>query len=218
MPRLDFGKRILSLTVVFAMFLPATVFAQDSERDKLKKSLDAARLWLADAKRRMSAGDERAMGFVEVALQKIDAAKGEIDRVDAESAAAKAAADRAAAERAAAEKAAADKAAAEAASKAVISGFTLAATEIIGGATTTGTITLAQPAPGLGVEVRVSSGSDLVVVPPIVAVRGGQSAATFTIQTRSPRSATPVVIEAATTATAPPKQVTLMLTMKPSRD
>jgi hypothetical protein len=99
-----------------------------SDPEKAKKALDAARLWVQEAKRHLN-GDDKALGLVAVALQKIVAAKGDIDRVEAEkvdavdaanaradrqqAAAEKAAADKAAADQAAREKAEADKAAQE---------------------------------------------------------------------------------------------------------
>jgi len=71
-------------------------------------------------------------------------------------------------------------------------------TEIIGGAGSTGILTLSQPAPTGGVTVLLKAGSSCTTVPAAITVLAGASQATFPIATTSVASSVNVVITAST--------------------
>jgi thermitase len=63
--------------------------------------------------------------------------------------------------------------------------LTISPTNIVGGNTATGTVTLSGPAPAGGVVVQLRSSSSRASVPSTVTVPAGATSARFTIQTRS---------------------------------
>lgn len=78
-----------------------------------------------------------------------------------------------------------------------LSSLTLNPTTLVGGGTSTGTVTLSGPAPAEGVVVRLSSMNPLVVVVPYsVTVAPGTTSATFKAKTRPPAKTTAVIISA----------------------
>ena len=87
---------LIAFTFLMPLARPAFGADDPTEQDKARKALDSARLWLQEAKRRLGGANDRALGFIGVALQKVESAKGAIE-------------DKAAADKAAADKAAADK-------------------------------------------------------------------------------------------------------------
>jgi outer membrane protein assembly factor BamB len=60
---------------------------------------------------------------------------------------------------------------------------TLSPSNLVGGSSTTGTVTLSGPAPGSGVLVKLSSNSSIASVQPSVTVPSGQKTATFRVKT-----------------------------------
>jgi uncharacterized protein (DUF2147 family) len=72
-----------------------------------------------------------------------------------------------------------------------LSALSLNPTTVIGGQSSTGTVTLVAPAPNGGAEVALVSGSSAIRVPSSVSVPGGATSTTFTVTT-SPVSGTAV--------------------------
>ncbi len=66
--------------------------------------------------------------------------------------------------------------------------ISVAPKSVYGGNSSTGTVTLSGPAPGLGVTVTLSSNSNAASVPASVVIPGGSRSATFTIQTTRVRA------------------------------
>ncbi len=66
----------------------------------------------------------------------------------------------------------------------VISALTVDPTSVVGGASSTGTVTLATPAPSTGLTLALHSGASSAAVPASVAVSAGATSATFTITTK----------------------------------
>ena len=79
---------------------------------------------------------------------------------------------------------------------AVLSTFTLNPTSIIGGNTSTGTITLTSPAGPAGVTVNLHSNSAAAKLPASISVLPGKSSATFTITTTAVKTTTPAIVTA----------------------
>lgn len=77
-----------------------------------------------------------------------------------------------------------------------ISGLTLSPTTVVGGAGSTGTVTLTKAAPTGGSPVRLASSLSSVVVPATVTVASGATTATFAITTQAVASNTSAVITA----------------------
>jgi hypothetical protein len=77
-----------------------------------------------------------------------------------------------------------------------LSSIMLNPTSVIGGASSTGTVTLGGAAPSGGALVYLSSGASAATVPAGVAVAAGATSATFTVNTSAVTAATPVTITA----------------------
>jgi hypothetical protein len=93
-----------------------------------------------------------------------------------------------------------------------LSTLSLNPSSVTGGTPSQGTVTLSAPAPTAGVSVSLSSGNtSAATVPATVNILGGNTSATFSINTSSVSSSTPVVI----TATYQGSQ-TATLTVNPS--
>jgi len=92
----------------------------------------------------------------------------------------------------------------------VITALTLNPTTVVGGAASTGTITLGSPAPSPGLPVALASGSTFATVPSQVTVPAGATSATFTITT----SAIATTSAATLSATLNGVTVTAKLTVK----
>ncbi len=75
-----------------------------------------------------------------------------------------------------------------------LSSVTLNPASVVGGANSTGTVTLSAPASTGGATVSLSSNSPSAVVPPSAAVAAGATTGTFTVTTSPVTSATPVTI------------------------
>jgi trimeric autotransporter adhesin len=78
-----------------------------------------------------------------------------------------------------------------------LASLALSPTTVVGGGTSTGTVTLTEPAPagGRGVELR-SSNTQVATVPQSAIVAAGQTTATFTVSTSAVAASTPVTISA----------------------
>ena len=88
---------------------------------------------------------------------------------------------------------------------AVLNGLTLNPTTVVGGNSSTGTVTLSGPAPSGGVVVKLGSSSTYATVPSTVTVTAGATSATFTVSTKSyPGTYKPIITakEASSTETA----------------
>ena len=86
-----------------------------------------------------------------------------------------------------------------------LSGLSISPSSVDGGWPTTGTVTLAIPAPAGGAVVVLSSNNTAAIVPTSITVPAGQTAASFTITTRGvavPTPATIVIAYAGATKTA----------------
>ncbi len=86
-----------------------------------------------------------------------------------------------------------------------LSSLTLAATSVMGGSSTTGTVMLSAPAPTGGVTVALSSNRRFVTVPASVVIAAGEAAGTFVVSTspgRASRSATITASSAGVTLTS----------------
>jgi hypothetical protein len=92
-----------------------------------------------------------------------------------------------------------------------LSSFALSPTSVTGGASSTGTVTLAAPAPSGGTEVSLTSSNAAVSLPASVTVPGGQATASFTASTSSVTTQTSVTV----TATAAGASRTATLTVNP---
>jgi hypothetical protein len=93
-----------------------------------------------------------------------------------------------------------------------LTGVSLNPTAVIGGTSSTGTVTLDSPASVLGVAVTLSSNNTTAAtVPASVNVASGSTTATFTVTTNAVSSTTPVIISAAADVTQ-----TATLTINPS--
>jgi len=79
-----------------------------------------------------------------------------------------------------------------------VSSLVIAPAPVIGGSSTTGTVTLTGITSKSGLKVTLSSASTTATVPPYVTVPAGQSTATFTIRTTTVAANTPVTITALT--------------------
>ncbi len=77
-----------------------------------------------------------------------------------------------------------------------LSALRLAATTLVGGSSTTGTITLASAAPSGGLAVSLSSGNAAASVPATVTVAAGATSATFRVTTTPVSADTPVTLTA----------------------
>lgn len=90
-----------------------------------------------------------------------------------------------------------------------LQGFSAPATAS-GGSAVTGTVTLDGPAPSVGAVVQLtSSNTSVATVPATVRVAAGRTTATFTIQTRSPGTATAVTISATRLGTTRQRTITV---------
>jgi hypothetical protein len=104
--------------------------------------------------------------------------------------------------------------------------LTLNPTTVVGGQSSTGTVTLSGPAPSGGAQVMLSSSNTTVAqVPSSVTVQSGQTTATFTVTTSAVTASTPVTISAtlggvtrtsSLTVTPPPLPTLISLTLNPS--
>jgi hypothetical protein len=94
---------------------------------------------------------------------------------------------------------------------AVLSSLALSPTSVIGGASSTGTVTLTAPASSAGTVVSLTSSSGVVSVPPSVTVPGGQTSASFAASTSTVSTQTSVTL----TATAAGVSRTATLTVNP---
>jgi len=92
-------------------------------------------------------------------------------------------------------------------------GFTIAPASVVGGTSSTGTLTLGTPAPPQGQVVQLTSDNKNVIPPTSVTIPDGQTTATFTISTL------PVQIEVVGTVTASigAKSLTATLTVTPPK-
>jgi thermitase len=94
-----------------------------------------------------------------------------------------------------------------------LSSLSLNPTSVVGGNSSTGTVTLTAPAPSGGFVVNLSSSNtNVATVPSTVTVPAGATSATFTVSTRAVSSATSVTI----TASAGGISRTATLTVNPS--
>jgi hypothetical protein len=85
---------------------------------------------------------------------------------------------------------------------------------VVGGQSSTGSVTLSGPAPSGGVTVTLSSAQPAVAgVPPSVTVGAGATSVSFSINTTAVTASTPVVITASSSATT--KTATLTVTAPP---
>lgn len=90
-----------------------------------------------------------------------------------------------------------------------IASLTIAPPSLIGSNDATGTITLTDPAPALGIEIELLSSDGAVNVPAFVQIAPGQSQATFPIATSVVAVSTPVTITATHAATTKSALLTL---------
>ncbi len=77
---------------------------------------------------------------------------------------------------------------------AALSAVTVNPTSVVGGSSSTGTVTLSAPAPSGGAVVSLSDNSTAATVPASVTVPAGASSRTFTVTTTSVTTSTPVTI------------------------
>jgi hypothetical protein len=77
-----------------------------------------------------------------------------------------------------------------------LASLSLGATSVVGGSSTTGTVTLSDLAPAGGITVTLSSSRSIAVVPSSVLVPAGSATATFQVTTTSARSSRTVTITA----------------------
>src|SRR5262249_50374803 len=77
-----------------------------------------------------------------------------------------------------------------------LSGVSLNPTSVVGGSSSTGTVTLSAAAPGGGALVSLSDNSGAAAVPTNVTVPAGATSATFTVTTTSVTTATTVTVSA----------------------
>jgi hypothetical protein len=77
-----------------------------------------------------------------------------------------------------------------------LSSLTLSPSNVTGGNSSTGTVTLSGPAPASGAQVTLSSSATAATVPSSVTVPAGATGATFTITTSAVAASTPVTISA----------------------
>ena len=89
--------------------------------------------------------------------------------------------------------------------------LTLSPASVIGGKTSTGTVTISSAAPAGGLVVAVSSSASTATVPGIVAIPAGKTSAKFTIKTTAVKSKTTATI----TATLGSTSKTAALTVTP---
>jgi len=75
-----------------------------------------------------------------------------------------------------------------------LSSISVSPTSVVGGNSSTGTVTLTAAAPSVGISVNLSSGNSSVTVPPSVTVPGGATSATFTVNTTGVDASTSVTI------------------------
>jgi len=93
-----------------------------------------------------------------------------------------------------------------------ITSLTFDPTPVLGGLSSTGTVTLSKPAPAGGLEISLSSGSTRATVPATVSVPAGASSVFFTVTTKGVNVQTPVVITAGYSGLS----TTATLTIKPA--
>jgi hypothetical protein len=77
-----------------------------------------------------------------------------------------------------------------------LSSLSLNPTSVVGGNSSTGTVTLSGPAPTGGAQVALSSNNGAASVPSSVTVPGGATTATFPVNTTTVATSTPVTISA----------------------
>lgn len=77
-----------------------------------------------------------------------------------------------------------------------LASLALSSTSVVGGVSSTGTLTLTGAAPAAGVVVTLSSANAAVTVPASVTIAAGASTGTFTAATKAVTSSTPVTISA----------------------
>ncbi len=92
-----------------------------------------------------------------------------------------------------------------------IASFTLSPTSVLGGSSSTGTVTLSTPAPNGGVSIGVTSSQGAATVPGTVTVPAGSTSAIFTVTTQPVGSITNAVI----TASLSSSSIGLTLTINP---
>jgi hypothetical protein len=90
-----------------------------------------------------------------------------------------------------------------------LSSLTLNPASVIGGTSSTGTVTLNKPAPSGGAVVALSSSAAVATVPSSVAIPAGATSATFTVNTTAVTASTPVTITASFAGTSLPAALTV---------
>jgi hypothetical protein len=87
--------------------------------------------------------------------------------------------------------------------------LSLGATTVTGGASVSGTVTLAAPAPGSGADVYISSNQSAVIVPNVVHIPGGASTASIVLGSSAVRDKTIANIAASAGSIAKSKSLTI---------
>ena len=91
----------------------------------------------------------------------------------------------------------------------ILTSFTLPSTKVVGGSTSTGTLTLNGVAPKEGVRIKLSTESNIAKVPETVTIPAGATIATFSVTTKSVTE--PVAIRIV--ARAPASSIELSITV-----